>query len=504
MSRFNIRKSKKAGTNQLASPNLSGGKTYIQSNEVELTKAACCTFMEDQFYESSGETAQWIAMLVDACDPIFVCQLATYLRREQNLRSVPIYLLALLAKGKTPDGFKFVVARTLQRMDEPGELLMACMNLNGGLKRNVPRSVLKGIALYLTENLNAYNAAKYKGSGRGLSLRDVLRITHPKPRDAAQGELFASIIARTLAPAETWEVSISANGSSAKSWNEVAPRMGIFALARNLRNFLQHDAQKAIDIACAKLADADVIASSKMMPFRFVQAAQEVDKVEGCSLKQRAQVQRALEMALQHAAVRNMPQLAGKVACFTDLSGSMFTPVSAKSSMKLVEIGTLFSAALYAANAEVLVGAFGESYRDANLRSTDSVVTNAEKLMKLDVGHATYGHLTLQRLIDARDVCEHVVIFTDCELYRDTGRWSTHSAFQEAWATYKKIAPNAKLYVFNLAAYPGTPVAGDQRDVYLLSGWSDGALRLFKYAEEGFDAMVNHIKRSYMLDMAAA
>ena len=55
-------------------------------------------------------------------------------------------------------------------------------------------------------------------------------------------------------------------------------------------------------------------------------------------------------------------------------------------------------------------------------------------------------------------------------------RWDTagtNKAFTHSWSTYKQLAPNAKLYLFDLAGYGTTPVDIRENHVHLVAGWSD-------------------------------
>lgn len=54
---------------------------------------------------------------------------------------------------------------------------------------------------------------------------------------------------------------------------------------------------------------------------------------------------------------------------------------------------------------------------------------------------------------------------------------------------YKKIAPNAKLYLFDLAGYGNTPLKIEQNGVHLIAGWSDKVFDVMEAMENGADAL---------------
>ena len=53
----------------------------------------------------------------------------------------------------------------------------------------------------------------------------------------------------------------------------------------------------------------------------------------------------------------------------------------------------------------------------------------------------------------------------------------------------KKIAPNAKLYLFDLAGYSTQPIDVKQNDVYLLAGWSDKVFDILSGMENAVSAL---------------
>lgn len=63
-------------------------------------------------------------------------------------------------------------------------------------------------------------------------------------------------------------------------------------------------------------------------------------------------------------------------------------------------------------------------------------------------------------------------------------------SFKEAWKTYRKeVAPNAKLYLFDLAGYGNTPLSIQEEGVYLISGWSEKVFQMIEAVENGSTAV---------------
>ena len=86
---------------------------------------------------------------------------------------------------------------------------------------------------------------------------------------------------------------------------------------------------------------------------------------------------------------------------------------------------------------------------------------------------------------------DKVMLFTDCELWDS---WNGGKHLQKSWDEYKKLAPDAKLYLFDLAGYGQSPVSMEREDVYCISGWSDKVFDILSVLENGENA-IDEIRR---------
>jgi hypothetical protein len=59
-----------------------------------------------------------------------------------------------------------------------------------------------------------------------------------------------------------------------------------------------------------------------------------------------------------------------------------------------------------------------------------------------------------------------------------------------------KVAPNAKLYLFDLKGYGQAPLQILRNDVYLIAGWSDKVFEVLAALENGSSALdvINNIE----------
>jgi hypothetical protein len=81
---------------------------------------------------------------------------------------------------------------------------------------------------------------------------------------------------------------------------------------------------------------------------------------------------------------------------------------------------------------------------------------------------------------------DKVMMFTDCQMWNSNGDAST---IENSWNKYKQLAPNAKLYLFDLTGYGNVPINFKRSDVCLIAGWSDKIFGILDSIENGSDAV---------------
>ena len=60
---------------------------------------------------------------------------------------------------------------------------------------------------------------------------------------------------------------------------------------------------------------------------------------------------------------------------------------------------------------------------------------------------------------------------------------------QKSWEAYRKMFPEAKLYLFDLGGYGQAPLQLKGDGVALISGWSDKVFDVLEAVESGSDAV---------------
>ena len=122
----------------------------------------------------------------------------------------------------------------------------------------------------------------------------------------------------------------------------------------------------------------------------------------------------------------------------------------------------------------------------------DNILQSATELRKLDgrVGYSTNGFKVIDYLIENEIIIDKVMFFTDCQMWDSTGR---NNSFEKSWNRYRQLAPNAKLYLFDLSGYGQSPLKILNSGVYLISGWSDKVFDILSAVDKG-ESAVDRIK----------
>lgn len=483
--------------------NHEGAKAWSLSKELELYSAVVTTTLSDKFYEAGGERLKRIRTLVREVDPQFVAKLAVYARESMYLRSVPLVLAVELARIHQGDDLvSRLVGRVIQRADEITEILALYQHANErkSLKKlgRLSKQLQKGLALAFNK-FDEYQFSKYNRDA-DVKLRDALFLVHPRPKNGTQQELFDKIAKDSLATAYTWETEMSRTGQEAqgddtdkdlafaKQWEALidSGKLGYMAMLRNLRNMLQKGISDAhLDKVAAMLADPDQVRKSKQFPFRFLAAYRELRSISSLRVPQ---VMEALEKAIR-LSVANMKGFDRntRILIASDVSGSMQSPVSAKSKIQMYDIGLVLSMLLQSKCERAITSIFGTEFKVVNMPRTD-ILSNTERMghYSSQVGWATNGHLVIRHLNETKEAVDKVMIFTDMQLWNSSG---DGGELGKEWTKYKQRVPQAKLYLFDLQGYGQAPISPLRNDVCLIAGWSDKVFDILHALENGSNAL---------------
>ncbi len=296
-----------ARTNTPTSPTL--GKTHegaparrIDAEQELRRSVLSCMLWENEFYEEGEAIAERIMRLTQEVAPEKVADLAVQARSEFKLRHVPMWLCVGLARRGALKAE--TLADVLQRADEPAEFLAQYWK-----DGRVPLSaqVKKGLAMAM-QKFSAYQLGKYNRDD-AVRLRDVLFLTHAKPKDDEQAADWKALVDGTLAAPDTWEVALSSGKDKRETWERLLreQKLGAMALIRNLRNMIKVD----VPLTAIRQGLAEAKAD-RVLPFRFISAAKIVPKLEP-----------ELDTLMLRCA-EQLPKLGGETVLVIDVSGSMY------------------------------------------------------------------------------------------------------------------------------------------------------------------------------------
>lgn len=414
---------------------------------------------EDTFYEKGSAHAARVAQLVPQCKPQDIAALAVDARERMYLRHVPLFLVRQLAREK---GNGSLVATTLERVierpDEMGEYLAMYWDgqtaktprptpLSAGSKRGLARAFRK---------FSPYTLAKYDRD-MGVKLRDVLRLTHAKPKDTEQAAVWKQAIARTLESPDTWEVALSSGANKKDTFERLLQdkKLGGLAFLRNLRNMIEAQVDQAlIEARCREPFE-------KVLPFRFIAAARHAVRFES-----------ALEGAMMQC-LSSLPKLSGKTALVIDTSPSMWmAKVSAKSELDRFDAAAALAILLREQCESVRVWAFNERAYEVPARRGFAL----RDALAQTKGSASCGGLAVAAA--NADGYDRIIVLTD-------GQWHYPSQGSAGYREGKaeEVSPpplTKKAYMLNVGTYATGVGYGKWVSV---DGWSERVIDFMQEVE---------------------
>ena len=293
----------------------------------QLRRSVLATLLfEAQFYEEGQSIADRIhaevaEVLKQKNGAQKVADVAIEARSKMKLRHVPLWLIVALVKAGT-EATRAVVADTIaaviQRPDELGELVALYWK---DKKHPLTAQMKKGLRTAF-QKFDAYSLAKYNGDGAAIKLRDVMFLTHAKPKDQEQAEVWKKLADKTLESPDTWEVALSSGADKKATFTRLIneKKLGALALLRNLRNMQTAGVDEGVirqGLATMKV--------ERVLPFRFITAAKYAPRME-----------KELEGAMLRC-LSDHERLTGKTVLIVDCSGSMTSQLSEKSELIRLE-----------------------------------------------------------------------------------------------------------------------------------------------------------------------
>lgn len=468
--------------------NREGAPAYAYGPEAKLAQLAATGTLADNFYGAAETQLADVLDVAKAVDPYFVAQAAIYARASGAMKDMPALLAAYLTVAD-PDLAVLVFGRVIDN----GRMLRNFVQImrSGQVGRTSLGTRPKRLVQRWLEQASMPQLMA-AATGKDPSLADIVKMVHPKPADAARKALYGWLIGRPynvaalpteIAAFEAWKQDnalplppvpvewLTAFPLTAENWAELSTRIGWQALRMNLNTLARNGAfgvAGVTEAVAARLADPDVLAKVRPMPYQLMVALDQVG--EGVPLK----VQAALEDALEQSLVR-VPMVPGRIVVCPDVSGSMGSPATgyrkgASSKVRCIDVAALVAAAMLRTNRDARMLPFEQAVVKLKLDANARVAVNAAKLAGVG-GGGTNVSAPLAMLNAELAKVDLVVIVSDNESWVDATRHGATATMRE-WDKLKTRNPGAKLVCIDIQPY-GTTQAQARVDILNVGGFSD-------------------------------
>ena len=468
-----------------------GNVQYKQDQHEMLVQYAIgLVYGKDSFYESfdtslSQMKALITRMAINEKNCEFIANVILFVRNEIGLRTLPIVMVVEFANALRNNKFqwkplRYLVTETIQRADDITEMFAYAEQIFKN-KKSIPLALKKGIADAFLK-FDEYQMQKYNRQNKAKKLKDVMCVTHPKPLNNAQADMFKRLLEDKLDTPYTWETVLSANGqlnsnerkTNYELWNDLVTREGsgnlpYQAMLRNLRNIENaiiengvDSSQTLINLVVDKLTNEKTLERMKLFPWSFIKA---YDSVQSMQLK--AAINKAAELSAKH-----IPKLGNKIWIILDESGSMdgnymsiVKPMThaANLTSALVKSATLHNAF------QLKITKFATSASNFNCSSPSGLIPLAKDIERSASGGGTNIGAAIEQYDNLGFVPDCIIVLSDMQVDLLSG-YDKQKLRQIEKNTPLKLA-------FNLQAYESTPLTNKNGWIQF-AGWSD---RLFQY-----------------------
>ena len=485
MSRFNT-----ANKTTTQTINRANAPAYVQDPKMRLVSMMVTNFVKDQYYRKADESVDELVQLFDVVPPLFAAKATIYARDNFNMRSISHVAAAELAlRAKGQDWYKRFFHKVALRVDDVTETLAYLTARHGenGKLKVLPHCLIKGMQLAFSK-FDEYQLGKYRGRDKAVNLIDALRLAHYKPNEkqkkALDGLFKAGTKGGELTAKKTYQKELTEIGLKKDVTEEQKEelkkevwvkqikekKIGYFALLRNLRNILEQSPD-VLDEALESLTSDKLIASSRVLPFRFLTAIDEIKKLTGAGTRK---VIKALNEAIDKSC-KNVPELSGRTLIALDKSGSMEGQPK--------HIGSLFAAIMAkACDADVML--FADEAKSKQVNPADSTLTIAEQLRDDSLS----GGTNIDTVFDlAKEKYDRVILLSDMQ------HWVSGQPANEGLERYKKrVGANPKVFSFDLQGYGSLQFP--QENIFQMAGFSPEVFDILVLLEKDKRAMIQEIE----------
>ncbi len=508
MANKNLFKSQTNNNSDNMAKNNAGGKAYNLSNKAALAQIASTGCFSNTYYTSGKQQldevknlCQSVASEKDGLE--YIAKLAIFSRERAYMKDMPSYLLSFLAIH-CPELYE----KVFDRVVDSAKILRNHVQIvrSGQIDGRVslPRAMRRQLRRWFAK---IDNELLFRNSvGNSPSMSDVIKMVHPKPRDAAQEATFSYLMnkspikgrkfgsdesnlpklvkeyesykATRLVTKERGEVPnvpfqmLDSLGLDTLGWCQVAKNAKWQMTRMNLNTFNRHgvfNRPDMVEMVANRLESEKDIKKSKAFPYQLMSAYLSATDVPN-------RVKEALNNAME-VSIENIPVIDGNVYIFVDVSGSMSSPITGYSTtkvstMKCVEVASLIAASFARRNPNTKVIPFDTKlHHNYVMKPNNNVMKTANELAKFGGGGTDCG-LGVKYLADRNEKVDLVIYVSDNESWvGQNGRYG-RTGMMNNWEKIKKNNPDAKLVCIDLTPNTTTQ-ANEKSDVFNIGGFSD-------------------------------
>lgn len=493
--------------------NKAGGSAYGYTPHHKLAQLAVTGAFGATFYAEPQDQLDAVLKLLPEIDADFMAKTAVYARQRGHMKDMPALLLAYLSMLQTDDFIK-----VFPRVVDNGRMLRTFVQI---MRSGVTgRKSLGTRPKRMVEAwLNAATDARLLQAavGNDPSLADVIKLVHPKPRDASREAFFAWLIGRPHDTSRLPEavIAFEAFKSDATApvpdvpfqmltslpltkehWARIAETAGWQMLRMNLNTFARHGVFEVAGFTeslASRLADRTAIKKARALPYQLMVANINADPAVPGLIREA--LQDAMEIALE-----NVPTFTGNVVVCPDVSGSMSAPVTgyrkgATTAVRCIDVAALMAAAILRQNPSARVIPFAEAAVGIDLNPRDSVMTNAAKLASIG-GGGTNTSAPTEQLVKEKAKVDLLIYVSDNESWMDTRPGGRGTGLMETYQKLQVHNPGLKLVCVDIQPY-GSTQAIEREDIFNVGGFSDAVfdqIALFVEGKMGPDHWVGEIE----------
>ena len=496
--------------------NHEGAPAFRRSLKEQVLQVLSTNTLNDTFYVKKEQLAQeTIGVLMEARekDPRYLAQAIVWARNYGLMKTVPVLALALLSgkRGLDPKVFRNAFFQTIKTPDDLRTFVEFIKGTEipgrtgiGGIVRDVVREWIGGISEYHTIKYGSMNS-------EGFTLRDILRLTHPKPSSDAINERFEWLAKGSLsgdtelnpsikalqklkkATTEDEQVFLVNQGKlpfevvtpavpkmTKKLWAQLLLNAPYMNLLRSLNSFQTNgvfDEEEYVKYAVATLTNPKAVEKSRVLPFRFFDAWNAYSKDNAGNPRIADAIRAALELSFA-----SLPTFGNDkhVTLGPDVSGSMENLVSEKGQTRYCDIAGIFSGALLKRIEKSLILPFDYVHPHTNVvfSKRDDILINAKKIADLSQGGGTALGAPIQYLLDSKIKTDIFIGITDNEdwCHSHRGSYAT-GTFIDLWRRYKReVNPEAIAFLVTIDPNRAASAPQSEKGVHFIYGWSDKVL----------------------------